>query len=152
MNRLNDLREDKDLLQEDIAKIVNKDRSTYCKYEIEEISITNDLLIKLADYYKVSTDYILYNTDERTTHKLINSITHNNLNLLRKEKNLTQSDLSKILNLTQTCYSKYELSKRNIPNDLLIKLSKYYNTSIDYILNRTSDKKAYNISKLFPKK
>lgn len=60
---------------------------------------------------------------------------------LRVEKNLTQNELSKILNCSQQVYSNYELGQRDIPTDILILLSKYYNVSIDYILNQTNQRK-----------
>jgi len=65
MNRLKELREDKDIYQKDIAKYLNIDQSNYSKYELEKINIPIDTLKKLADFYNTSTDYILYRTDER---------------------------------------------------------------------------------------
>ena len=65
MNRLRDLKEDNDLLQKDIATLLNIDRSTYSDYETEKVDISTNALCKLAEYYKVSTDYLLYNTDEK---------------------------------------------------------------------------------------
>ncbi len=62
--RLKELREDKDLLQKDIAKILNMSQRGYSHYE-NDVNIPNDILIKLAHFYKTSTDYILYLTDER---------------------------------------------------------------------------------------
>ena len=65
MNRLKELREDKDIYQKDIAKLLNVDQSNYSKYELEKINIPIDTLKILADYYNTSIDYILYRTDER---------------------------------------------------------------------------------------
>ena len=65
----------------------------------------------------------------------------NRLKDLREDKDLTQADLAKILNISQTNYSKYELEKINIPIDTLKKLAIYYNTSLDYILGLTNKKK-----------
>ncbi len=65
MNRLKELREDKDLFQKDIAEILKTDQSNYSKYELEKIAIPLDSLELLADYYSTSIDYILYRTDER---------------------------------------------------------------------------------------
>lgn len=63
MNRLKEIRQDKDLTQKDISSLMNIDQSNYSKYELEKINIPLDILIKLADYYKTSTDYLLYRTD-----------------------------------------------------------------------------------------
>ena len=65
MNRLKELRKDKDLYQKDIADYLKIDQSNYSKYELEKISIQLEYLKQLADFYNTSTDYILYRTDER---------------------------------------------------------------------------------------
>ncbi len=65
MNRLKELREDKDLYQKDIAKLIQIDQSNYSKYELEKISIPLDTLNRLADFYDTSIDYLLYRTDVR---------------------------------------------------------------------------------------
>ncbi len=64
MNRLKDLREDKDLKQKDVAKIFNIDQSNYSKYELEKINIPIQLLKQFAKYYNTSIDYILCETNE----------------------------------------------------------------------------------------
>ena len=65
MNRLKELREDKDLYQKDIADYLKIDQSNYSKYELEKVNIPIEYLRLLADYYNTSVDYILYRTDER---------------------------------------------------------------------------------------
>lgn len=65
MERLRDMREDKDLYQADIAKILNVSQQTYSRYENDDISIDKDSLIKLALFYNTSVDYLLELTDER---------------------------------------------------------------------------------------
>ena len=66
MERLRDMREDRDLYQSDIAKILNVSQQTYSRYENDDISIDKDSLIKLALFYNTSVDYLLELTDERT--------------------------------------------------------------------------------------
>ncbi len=53
---------------------------------------------------------------------------------LREERELTQKQMAKQLNCSQQVYSNYELGQRDIPTDILIKLSKIHNVSTDYIL------------------
>ena len=53
---------------------------------------------------------------------------------LREDANLTQTQLAKILGMSQTGYSKYETGENDIPTQVLIALAKFYGTSIDYIL------------------
>ena len=67
--RLRNLREDHDLTQQEIADILQIDRKTYLRYEkgLNEIKI--DLLVKLARYYKVSTDFICGLTDQSKTNE-----------------------------------------------------------------------------------
>ena len=62
---------------------------------------------------------------------------------LREDKDLCQKDLSKILNISQTNYSKYELEKINIPIETLRKLAIYFETSTDYILGLTNESAPY---------
>ena len=59
---------------------------------------------------------------------------------LRKERGLNQTQVAKELNMSQTGYSKYETGENDIPTQILIKLADFYNTSVDYILNRTNDR------------
>ncbi len=63
MNRLRDLREDKDLLQKDIAKIINVSQRGYSHYETGNTDIPTEVLKTLAIYYHTSIDYILGLTD-----------------------------------------------------------------------------------------
>ena len=65
MNRLKDLREDRDLLQKDIAKILNMSQTGYSKYEVGTNDIPTEILKKLASFYDTSIDYLLCLTDER---------------------------------------------------------------------------------------
>jgi transcriptional regulator with XRE-family HTH domain len=59
---------------------------------------------------------------------------------LREDNDMTQKQVSKILNCSQQVYSNYELGQRDIPTEILIELSSLYNVSVDYILE-ISDKK-----------
>ncbi len=61
--RIRDLREDNDLTQKEISKILMCDQSLYSKYERGEREIPLNLLIKLADYYKTSLDYLVCRTN-----------------------------------------------------------------------------------------
>lgn len=61
--RMRDMREDNDLTQKKIAEYLMCDQSLYSKYEKGEREIPLSLLIKLADYYDVSLDYLVGRTD-----------------------------------------------------------------------------------------
>ena len=66
---LRGIREDKDIKQKDIAKYLNVSQNTYSQYETGVISLTAEILIKLADYYNVSIDYLLDRTNNPRTQK-----------------------------------------------------------------------------------
>ena len=63
--RLIDLREDSDLKQKEIAEYLHIKQNTYSQYENGQRQLPIDILIKLAQYYNVTTDYILGLTEER---------------------------------------------------------------------------------------
>lgn len=65
MNRLRDLREDADLNQTQVAKFLGMSQTGYSKYETGENDIPTQVLIKLAGFYKTTTDYILGISDRR---------------------------------------------------------------------------------------
>ena len=58
---------------------------------------------------------------------------------LREDKDMNQTQVAKMLGMSQTGYSKYETGENDIPTSVLIKLSRFYNTSIDYLLGETND-------------
>ena len=60
---------------------------------------------------------------------------------LREDHDLTQKQVAKELNCSQQVYSNYELGQRDIPTDILIKLSSLYNVSADYILEISNNPK-----------
>lgn len=62
---------------------------------------------------------------------------------LREDHDLRQEDIAQLLHTTQRAYSYYETGQRDIPIPMLIRLSRYYNVSVDYILGETNSKKRY---------
>ena len=60
---------------------------------------------------------------------------------LREDSDVTQKEIAKILSCSQQVYSNYELGQRDIPTDILIKLSSLYNVSADYILEISDNPK-----------
>lgn len=76
----------------------------------------------------------------------------NRLKELCEDKDLFQKDIAKYLNMSQTGYSQYETETNDIPTEILRNLADYYNTSIDYMLYRTDERKPYPRSILNNKK
>lgn len=62
---------------------------------------------------------------------------------LREDRDLSQSALAKIIGMSQTGYSKYETGENDIPTGILIKLARFYDVSIDYLLGETQEKQRY---------
>jgi len=62
---------------------------------------------------------------------------------MREDRDLNQAHLAKYLGITQVAYSRYGLGKRNMTPEVLIKLAKFHNTSIDYLLGCTDTKEPY---------
>ena len=60
--RIRNLREDRDLKQEDIARLLHCTQACYSNYETGKRDIPTDVLCRLADYYRVSVDYLLGRT------------------------------------------------------------------------------------------
>ncbi len=63
--RIRALREDSDLTQAQVAGYLGMSQTGYSKYETGENSIPVDVVVKLADFYKTTTDYLLGRTDKR---------------------------------------------------------------------------------------
>ena len=64
MLRIKDMREDKDLLQKDVAEFLNVSQTNYSKYELGKINIPISTLKKMAIFFDTSIDYLLGLTDE----------------------------------------------------------------------------------------
>ena len=62
---------------------------------------------------------------------------------LREDRDLNQTQVAKMLGMSQTGYSKYETGENDIPTQILIKLARFYNTSVDYLLGETDEIKRY---------
>ena len=63
---------------------------------------------------------------------------------LREDADLNQTEVAQYLGMSQTGYSKYETGENDIPTTILIKLAKFYNTSIDYLLDQKDIKDRYS--------
>jgi len=62
---------------------------------------------------------------------------------VREDHDLTQQQVAKYLMCDQSLYSKYERGERDVPLNIMIKLGKFYKTSIDYLVGLTENKKPY---------
>lgn len=62
---------------------------------------------------------------------------------LREDADLNQIEVAEKLGMSQSGYSRYEAGERDIPTEVLIKLADLYDTSVDYLLGRTNERKPY---------
>ena len=62
---------------------------------------------------------------------------------IRENRNYSQTQIANVLNIKQNTYSQYETEKRQIPIESLIKLSGFYNVSVDYLLGLTNIEEKY---------
>ena len=65
---------------------------------------------------------------------------------IRENRDINQQEIAELLNTTQQQYSKYELGIQLIPIDRLNMLADFYNTSIDYLVGRTDERRPYKKS------
>lgn len=66
---------------------------------------------------------------------------------MREDQNLTQTQMVAYLNIHQTTYSDYKIGNLNIPIPVLIKIADLFDTSMDYLVGRTDERKCYPQSK-----
>lgn len=146
MNRLKDMREDRDLTQTDIAKVLKTTYQQVYKWEngVQQMGI--DKYITLAKYYNVSIDYLAGIIPQTRTldgspyfdiekNKLNNEMNYyQRLKDIKDDKNLEQADIAKVLKTTQQQISRYEKGKQMMGVDKYITLAEYYNVSLDYLL------------------
>ena len=63
---------------------------------------------------------------------------------LREDRDLNQTQVAKMLGMSQTGYSKYETGENDVPTAILIQLARLYNTSIDFLLGQTDCPRRYD--------
>lgn len=135
--RLKEVRKKHKLSQLEVATILNVKRGTYASWECENDIIPSKQLYKLATYYKISTDYILGLTNDKTSvnsYKLDLNNIGNNLKDLRIKYNLTQKQIAESIGINQSTWWAYEKGKHLITTNSLIALNKLYECHIDDIL------------------
>ena len=140
LNKVKEIRNELELSQEDIAKVLNVKRGTYASWECGSDVIPTRQIYKLAEYFKLSIDYLLEisNQGHMVYHGSdINlSDVGNNIYNIRKRNNLSQKTFAESIGINQSTLWAYEKGKTLITLSSLISLAKVYNVTIDSILNR----------------
>ena len=145
-NKLEDLREEKNLLKKDMASIIGVNQSTYSEWENDKIPIPTRRIYQLAEYFEVNIDYMLKLTNKREyikSNKEIDiKIVSKRLKEIRMYLKMSMRDLANKFNTSSSVICGYENGKYLILSSFLIELSKCSGYSIDYILGR---KKSTNL-------
>lgn len=133
--RIRHLREDRDLTQARVAKMLDMSQTGYSKYETGENDIPTAVLIRLSEFYHVSTDYLLGLTDQLPGEPLFLA----RIRLLREEHDWTQQQVANRLHIHRRTYDAYEAGATDVPAEILIALARLYNVSTDYLLGESND-------------
>lgn len=140
VKRLRETRENLDLKQIDLTDLFGVTYSTISGWETGKDTIPLKQLIKYANKYNYSLDYLLGLTDKNIEYKdlkiNLNTLA-TNLRKKRKQYGKTQQQIANIINTSQSSYAHYENARYLMPLNFLYNLSKIYNDlSIDEMLGR----------------
>lgn len=140
---LREIRNNKNMIQEDVAKFLGVSQETYSKYERKKFEIPIKQLNKLSNEWKFSMDYLLdltkINKYNNVFKEINRKVTGQRLKEFRKHFGMTQVQLAKFLNTTQSTISAYESGKTLILTSFAVQISKKYNVSIDFLCGKKSD-------------
>ncbi|NPV52169.1 MAG: helix-turn-helix domain-containing protein [Firmicutes bacterium] len=147
--RLKSLREEKGLLQRELAHQVNLSRVAITYYEQGKRFPDRDTLIKLAKFFNVSLDYllgasdikrqpdgILDTRDEILDTREASSDLGTRLRELRMARGLRQEDVAAVIGVTPEAIGMYENGKREPKGEILVALADFFSVPVDYLLGR----------------
>ncbi len=142
--KLKEIREEKEITQFKLAKMLNVSRSVYGMWEQEHDIIPLKRLIDFCRIFDVSVDYVLDLTNKTKYLNMKKDINKDKLKerlkQLRIENNMTQLELANKLNITRSLISKYEHGTNLILTSFLLEYATYFNISCDYLLGRIDEK------------
>lgn len=143
-NRLEELKDERDLKSKEVAKYLKVNESTYSEWEHNKIPIPTKRIIELANFYNVNIDYMLklsnIRKDIKAPTKIDLKLIGNRLKEIRQDLDLSLRGLGEKLNCSFSSLGSYERGENLINCEILVSLSKYSKYSIDYILGRTNEK------------
>ena len=139
LDRLIGLREDADLVQNEMGEILKVTQSNYSRWETGKEIIPLKKLNMLCNYFNTSADYLmdLSKKPNKTDNIELNSVEiGKRIKEIRKKNNLTQVELSEILNTSQSTISAYESGETLILTSFALQICKKFNVSLDYLMGR----------------
>ncbi len=141
--RYKELREHNKLKQKDIAKIFGVTRLTYNKWELLINDTSLDTCNTLANFYRVSVDYLLGRTDDKQYPNSLDKINYDimcqRMKKLRKNNKLSQQEVSSMVGFPANTYSAYERGYSIPPTLKLSYIADFYHCSMDYLLGKIDD-------------
>ena len=135
-NRLRGLRKGKDLNQTQIAAVLRISQRGYSKYETGENKIPPEVLLRLADFYGVSVDYLLGRDETPAAQPPRGRSGRLQLAALRREHGMTQAQAAAMLGCSASLYARYERGERPLPLPLAVKLADLYGVTLDRLAGR----------------
>lgn len=133
-NRIKYFRENNELTQGEIAKMLNTSQSNYSRWENDKELIPLIKLNEFCNIFKTNMDYVLgitKNNNFNGIKKYDNKVTGHNLRKLRKDNNITQEQFSFFLNTTQSTISAYENGDTTLLTAFAIQIVNKYNISLE---------------------
>jgi transcriptional regulator with XRE-family HTH domain len=134
------LRDELEITQEDISKVLGCTRTAYSLWEINKNTIPLHYLNKIANEYNINIDYLVDLSDKKYIDFKKNDIDRielgKRIKKARKSINYTQEKLASKLNTTHSVISAYESGKTCIPTLFLIEIAKVTNKSLNWFLNK----------------
>ena len=138
-NRIKYFRENNELTQDEIAKMLNTSQSNYSRWENDKELIPLIKLNEFCNIFKTNMDYVLgitKNNNFNGIKKYDNKVTGHNLRKLRKDNNITQEQFSFFLNTTQSTISAYENGDTTLLTAFAIQIVNKYNISLEWLCGR----------------
>ncbi|MDQ7092212.1 helix-turn-helix transcriptional regulator [Desulfosporosinus sp. PR] len=138
--RLLYLRNKHRLTQEELAKILCMSRSTYAQYEVDRRKPDYDTLQRIADYFKVSTDFLLGRTEDLIIEE---DNFPDRLRMIRELNGISEEQLAENLNMTPSDVAQFETGENYPAPSTLKALADSLNCSVDFLLGRITDPRPY---------
>lgn len=137
LNKLIEIRENKNLSQRAMANELNVSKSTYARWETLEQYIPLTKLNTICNKYNISMDYLMGLSKQNKKYPIVKELDKkligSNLKKIRKDNNVNQEYIANIFNTTHSTISAYENGKTLILTIFLVEFCKQFNVSMDEI-------------------
>ncbi|ATZ02159.1 helix-turn-helix domain-containing protein [Lactococcus lactis] len=133
--QLKTLRKKNSLTQKELAEKVGVKQNSYANWENGNREPNIEMLVRIADYFDVSLDYLLGGKMKNITEEF--SLC---LKKLRMKRKLSQKQIAEELKISQQQYSKWEGGIITPNAETLVRLADYFDVSVDYLLGRKRER------------